>query len=127
MRTAKNRLIIKFALTGAVGTALDGAVFALGLALFANATLARALGYAMGTSWAFAINKKWVFRSNAGWSRAIPFSLLYLTSGSLAVALQWWVSLHSLDLSSTLVGYFLTVIIASSINCLGLKFIVFRS
>lgn len=118
---------LKFSLTGIAGTILDLAVFTFVLYLSDNSTLSRSAGYLFGTMWAFMLNRSWVFKSSSDFTRLIHFSLLYLTSGLLAVAIQWGFGLINSQSLGIPIGYALGLMVASTINFLGMKYLVFRS
>ena len=120
-----NRLI-KFALTGMAGTFLDFAVFTISLGFSDHAAISRALGYTCGTIWAFLINRSWVFNSSSGLSRLIPFLLLYFTTGAIAGASQASFDLLAIPNFGVFIAYGLSLVIASTINFLGMRYLVFK-
>lgn len=119
-----NRLF-KFALTGLAGTLLDFTVFTFALVLTGNSTLSRATGYAFGTLWAFLLNRSWVFQSASGTSRLIPFVLLYLATGAIAVTIQWGFGNDQIMGVGVFVAYGLSIGVASTINFFGMRYLVF--
>lgn len=119
-----NRLF-KFALTGVVGTVLDLTVFTIALGLTENSSISRAFGYALGTLWSFLINRAWVFQSASGISRLVPFLLLYFATGAVAVGIQWGFGVAQVPAIGVFVAYGLSLIVASTINFLGMRYLVF--
>ena len=121
-----NRLF-KFALTGVVGTVLDVTVFTIALGLTENSSISRALGYACGTLWSFLVNRSWVFESASGMSRLIPFLMLYLATGAIAVTIQWGFGVAQVPAIGVFVAYGLSLVVASTINFIGMRYLVFGS
>ncbi len=115
-----NRLI-KFAVTGIAGTILDFLAFNLVLLLSGNPVISRGVGYVFGTLWAFFVNRSWVFNSKNGISSLVPFLLLYGSSGLVAVAIQ-----SLLATSGIFLAYLISLLVASVMNFLGMRFLVFR-
>lgn len=118
--------LIRFSLTGVAGTLLDFAVFTMALGFTGNSAISRALGYACGTIWAFLINRSWVFNSTSGLSRLFPFLLLYFTTGTIAVAIQASFELVAMPRFGVFVAYGLSLTVASTINFLGMRYLVFK-
>lgn len=118
-------MLLRFATTGIAGTALDFLVFNLVLMLSGDSILSRSSGYVFGTLWAFIVNRSWVFRSDVGISRLIPFLLVYLTSGVLAVAIQWGFDVLELEYIQVFTAYGIGLVMSSLINFFGMKFLVF--
>ena len=118
--------LIRFAITGIAGTALDFLFFTLALNAFENSTLARCIGYLFGTLWAFIVNKSWVFASDSGISSLIPFLLLYGSSGVMAVTIQWVFASLELEAIQVFTAYVISLIFATAVNFLGMRLIVFR-
>jgi putative flippase GtrA len=116
------RRLIKFAVTGMAGTILDFLAFNLVLFLTANPVLARGVGYVFGTLWAFFVNRSWVFKSQNGISSIVPFLLLYGSSGFVAVSIQGFLSASS----RVFIAYLISLLVASVMNFLGMRFLVFR-
>jgi len=116
-----NRLI-KFAVTGIAGTILDFLAFNLVLLLSGNPVISRGVGYVFGTLWAFFVNRSWVFNSKNGISSLVPFLLLYGSSGLVAVAIQSFLSATS----GIFLAYLISLLVASVMNFLGMRFLVFR-
>jgi putative flippase GtrA len=114
--------LIKFAVTGITGTILDFLAFNLVLFLTANPVFARGVGYVFGTLWAFFVNRSWVFKSQNGISSLVPFCLLYGSSGFVAVAIQSFLS----SSSRVFIAYLISLLVASVMNFLGMRFLVFR-
>jgi len=120
------RQILKFGLVGLGATLLDFLVFTASLFFFANPTLARAIGYSVGTGWSFVLNRNWVFDHRRNLSRAIPFFLSYTISGLLAIGIQYSFQLESTGLERTYLGFFASLIISATTNFILLRFLVFR-
>ncbi len=118
--------LIKFAVTGMAGTIVDFAVFTISVGFTDNSAISRAFGYACGTLWAFFINRSWVFNSTSGFSRLIPFLLLYIVSGTVAVFTQWGFELFEIPNLGVFVAYGLSLVVASTINFLGMRYLVFK-
>lgn len=114
--------LVKFAVTGIAGTILDFLAFNLVLLLTGNPVLARGVGYVFGTLWAFFVNRSWVFKSQNGISSIIPFLLVYGSSGFVAVAIQSFLNASS----GVFIGYLISLMVASVMNFLGMRFLVFR-
>jgi putative flippase GtrA len=114
--------LVKFAVTGIAGTILDFLAFNLVLLLTGNPVLSRGIGYVFGTLWAFFVNRSWVFKSKNGISSIVPFLLLYGSSGFVAVAIQSFLD----GISSVFIAYLISLLFASVMNFLGMRFLVFR-
>lgn len=115
--------LVKFTVTGIVGTILDFLAFNLVLLLTSNPVLARGVGYVFGTLWAFFVNRSWVFKSQNGISSIVPFLLVYGSSGFVAVAIQSFLNASSI----VFITYLISLLVASVMNFLGMRFLVFRS
>ncbi len=115
--------LVKFALTGIAGTILDFLAFNLVLVLTGHPALARGIGYVFGTLWAFFLNRSWVFKSQNGLSSLIPFLALYGSSGFVAVATQSVLN----ESLGVFLAYLLSLAVASVMNFVGMRFLVFRS
>jgi putative flippase GtrA len=115
--------LVKFALTGIAGTILDFLAFNLVLVLTGHPALARGIGYVFGTLWAFFLNRSWVFKSQNGLSSLIPFLALYGSSGFVAVAIQSVLN----ESLGVFLAYLLSLAVASVMNFVGMRFLVFRS
>lgn len=113
--------LIKFAVTGIAGSILDFLAFNLVLLLSGNPVISRGVGYVFGTLWAFFVNRSWVFNSKNGISSLVPFLLLYGSSGLVAVAIQ-----SLLATSGIFLAYLISLLVASVMNFLGMRFLVFR-
>lgn len=118
--------LTKFVLVGLIGTGLDLTCFLLCLALGVETVVSRVVGYLAGTSWAFFLNRSWVFKSRRRWAVLIPFTLTYLISGSLAVVIQALGPQRPEPLHALLFIYTVSVFVASAVNYLSLRFIVFK-
>ena len=112
----------KFAVTGLAGTILDFLAFNLVLLLTGNPVLSRGIGYVFGTLWAFFVNRSWVFKSQNGISSIFPFLALYGSSGFVAVTIQSFLN----ESSGIFIAYLCSLVGASVMNFLGMRFLVFR-
>lgn len=119
------RLVLRFAITGLAGTALDFLMFNIVLMLSNDSILSRCVGYALGTLWAFLVNRSWVFKSGVGISRLVPFLLVYLVSGTLAVAIQWGFEVTQLEVIQVFTAYGIGLVVSSLVNFFGMKLLVF--
>ena len=118
--------LLKFALVGIVGTGLDLTVFSLSLLVGLGSTVSRALGYFVGTLWAFLLNRRWVFNSQRKWPELIPFTLTYMFSGSVAVFIQSLGPEGSDDTGGVFLVFGISVTIGALINYFSLRYLVFR-
>jgi putative flippase GtrA len=114
--------LVKFAVTGIAGTILDFLAFNLVLVFTGHPVLARGIGYIFGTLWAFFVNRSWVFKSQNGISSLIPFLALYGSSGFVAVAIQSFLN----ESSGVFIAYLCSLVGASVMNFLGMRYMVFR-
>jgi putative flippase GtrA len=118
--------VVKFALVGLVGTALDFVGFYSCLSLGLDPIFSRGVGYLIGTLWAFFLNSSWVFNSSSGWTKIAPFSITYLFSGSVAVFIQTLGPNQSEPIGLVLSTYATSVLVAASLNYFSLRYLVFR-
>ena len=103
-------------------TILDFLAFNLVLLLTGNPVLSRGIGYVFGTLWAFFVNRSWVFKSQNGISSIFPFLALYGSSGFVAVTIQSLLN----ESSGVFIAYLCSLVGASVMNFLGMRFLVFR-
>ena len=118
--------LLKFALVGLAGTALDFAVFFLSLVAGMAPSVSRVMGYSVGTLWAFFLNRRWVFNSTGNLAKLLPFILTYLVSGLAAVLIQSLGPAGSNDTAGVFLAFGFSVVVGASINFLSLRFFVFR-
>ncbi len=121
-----SKRLLKFSLVGIAGTSLDFAVFFLSLFVGMAPSVSRAMGYIVGTLWAFFLNRRWVFKSMGNLTRLLPFILTYLVSGSAAVCIQSLGPAGSIDTAGVFPVFLLSVAVAALINFLSLRYYVFR-
>jgi putative flippase GtrA len=93
----------------------------------AGTTSARALAFLAGTSAVYAVHRRWSFRARGGPGVAAAFALLYLTTFTVAVA----VNAAVLDLLpdaawAVPAGWFVSQSAATALNFCGLRCAVFR-
>jgi putative flippase GtrA len=115
--------VVKFAVTGIAGTILDFLAFNVVLVLTGHPVLARGIGYVFGTIWAFFVNRSWVFKSQNGISSLIPFLALYGSSGFVAVTIQSVLN----ESLGVFIAYLFSLVVASVMNFVGMRFLVFRN
>jgi putative flippase GtrA len=118
--------LLKFALVGLAGTALDFAVFFLFFLVGMAPSVSRAMGYSVGTLWAFFLNRRWVFNSTGNLARLLPFILTYLVSGLAAVLIQSLGPTDSNDKAGVFLAFGVSVVVGAFINFLSLRYFVFR-
>lgn len=72
--------LVRFALVGGFSAVVDLSVYSLGLHLGLSTYVARALSFVVGTTTAYALNRRWAFQVEGGARRAGGFALLYGTT-----------------------------------------------
>lgn len=118
---------VRYGFVGLVGTTLDFMLFTVFMLLGLPAGISRAVGYLAGSSWAYFLNRFWVFSPGTGLFSPFKFVATYATSGAIAV----WIQASATDtrgfsLQAVLI-FSLSIIVATLINFISLKFWVFSS
>ncbi|MGY1802926.1 GtrA family protein [Blastococcus sp. SYSU D00922] len=119
--------LVRFALVGVLGAAVDYAVYSLSLHLGLWVTAARTLSFICGTATVYVINRRWTFGVAGGARRAAGFALLYGTTffviigvNELALALlpesSWRITL----------AWVLSQGFGTAVNFVMLRLVVFR-
>ena len=119
--------LVRFALVGVLGAAVDYGVYQLSLHLGLWVTAARTLSFICGTATVYAINRRWTFGVEGGARRAAGFALLYGTTffviigvNELALALlpenSWRITL----------AWVLSQGFGTAVNFVMLRLVVFR-
>ena len=121
-----SKRLLKFSLVGIAGTSLDFAAFSLSLLVGMAPSVSRAMGYFVGTLWAFFLNRRWVFNSTGNLAILFPFILTYLVSGSAAVLIQSLGPTDSNDTTGVFLAFGFSVAVGALINFLSLRYFVFR-
>ena len=72
--------LVRFVLVGGFSAVVDLTVYSLGLHVGLSTYVARALSFVVGTTTAYALNRRWAFQVEGGARRAGGFALLYGTT-----------------------------------------------
>jgi putative flippase GtrA len=72
--------LVRFAVVGVLGAAVDYGTYQLGLHLGVAVTAARTVSFVSGTATVYVLNRRWTFGVAGGTRRAAGFALLYGTT-----------------------------------------------
>ncbi|MGW0037297.1 GtrA family protein [Gordonia sp. NPDC003376] len=120
--------LIRFIVTGAGSAVLDfGLTILLQYALGAPYALSKALGFLLGTTVAYLINRRWTFRAEPSTARFIAVIVLYAVTFVVNVGLYAWLSsLWEDGLLYSLFAFVIAQGTATVINFVVQRAVIFR-
>lgn len=118
----------RFLIVGSTTVVVDFASYSGCLALGLAIDPAKAVGFIIGTLFAYLANRHWTFEATALPGRLAPFLVLYLSTLVANVAVNA-VVVRGLGEGSIAIGiaFVIATGVSASLNFLGMKFIVFRT
>ena len=125
------RQLAKFSITGVFTALIDWSLTMVLQAFGLNRQLAKAFGWAAGTSVAYLVNAKWTFQVAVTRSSAIAVALLYLSTFAVQNLIYWAVDspLQSLGLDGMLkdtVAFVIAQGVATITNFIFQRVVIFR-
>lgn len=117
----------RFLIVGSTTVLVDFASYSGCLALGLWIDLAKAVGFVIGTAFAYLANRLWTFEAGGGPGRIPHFLAVYLSTLVVNVAANAVVVRALPEGKPAIVAAFVVATgISASLNFLGMKFIVFR-
>lgn len=121
----------KFTITGVFTALIDWSITMVLQALGVHRQLAKAGGWAAGTTVAYLVNAKWTFQVAVTRSSAVAVALLYLTTFGVQNLLYWILDspLQSLGLSGMLkdtIAFVIAQGVATVTNFVFQRVVIFR-
>jgi putative flippase GtrA len=80
--------LVRFVVVGGFSAVVDLSVYTLMLHLGLPTYVARAISFVVGTSTAYALNRRWAFKVEGGARRATGFAILYGTTFFLIIGVN---------------------------------------
>ncbi|MDL9937666.1 GtrA family protein [Gordonia sp. ABSL1-1] len=120
--------LVRFVITGAGSGVLDfGLTILLQYVFGAPFWLAKSLGFILGTTTAYLINRRWTFRAEPSVARFVAVLLLYVVTFFVNVGLYSWLShLWPETILYSLVAYVIAQGTATVINFVVQRVVIFR-
>ena len=121
--------IKRFLIVGTITVLIDLTAYSILLLFEVDTYLAKGVSFNIGAIFAFFTNKRFTFNyQSKGNSRFILFWILYLTTLILNVSLNEFILL-SIGISgfTLFMAFVITTSISSSLNFLGMKYLVFKN
>lgn len=126
--------LVRFVVIGAIAATVDLGIYQLELALGVWAPLAKGISFILGTTTAYVLNVRYTFASSKGGSgRFLGFVVLYGSTFAANVAVASLV-LHLMGAPSVgtppipgVVSWFVAQAVATSINFVVMRTVIFRS
>lgn len=118
----------RFLVVGSITVAIDLTSYRLLLWAGVDISLAKGIGFALGTVFAYFANRLWTFRAAGGTQRFLLFSLLYTATLATNVAVNdLFVWLLGESEPALIAAFLVATGLSATLNFLGMKFIVFRA
>jgi putative flippase GtrA len=118
----------RFLIVGSITVAIDLASYRLLLLLGVDISIAKGLGFAIGTVFAYFANRLWTFTAEGGYRRFLVFCALYLTTLAINVGANdlvvWLLGRDELALAA---AFLVATGISATLNFMGMKFLVFAA
>jgi putative flippase GtrA len=122
--------LVRFVVVGGFSALVDLSVYALVLHLGAPTYVARAISFVVGTTTAYALNRRWAFKVEGGARRATGFAILYGTTFFLIIGVNA-LALRLLDAGAgdtwkVLLAWAVSQGLGTAWNFVMLRLVVFR-
>ena len=120
--------LLRFLITGSLTVGVDAVVYIVLLWSGLGINLAKALGLAAATIFAYFVNRSWTFVApHRGLRQFIAFLILYASAIGLNVGANYGVVVMlGYGRQSLILAYFVATALSATWNYLGMRYFVFR-
>ena len=116
--------VVRFLLTGGLSAIVDFGLYAIGLALGLQVSVAKSISFICGTTTAYLINRRWTFKAEPSRARFVAVVVLYAITFAVQVGIN--ALLYDPAKWRILLAYVIAQGVATVINFVVQRFVIFK-